>query len=314
MSDILLGELGKDILIFIQSLSPLLDIPFLIITLLGDVIFYITVIGSIYWSFSKKLGIILFSFMTISGISNTFLKGIFGVDRPYLTYPSEIKEISSVSGYSFPSGHAMSSSAFFGFFSLRNKDNIKIILFSGIIIILVSLSRIYLGVHYLSDVLVGIVLGLTFSIIVLKTLPWFETFFSKQNDFSIITFVLLVSFILMLLSTITTELFGNIIEAAPNGNLPGILAGGVIGFVLERKKIGFKTENIDNWTKFVRIFLGFSLILATYILGKAFTSTVTGNLIVMTDYMVFFVVGLVATLVVPYVFSKYENIAKIEAS
>lgn len=255
--------------------------------------------------------------MTISGISNTFLKGIFGLERPYLTYPSEIKEIkliSSASGYSFPSGHAMSSSTFFGFFGIRNKSNIKIVLFSVIIIILVSVSRMYLGVHYLSDVLVGIVIGLTLSIIVIKLLPRFEVFFSKQNDFSIITFVLLVSFILMLLSTITTELFGNKIESVPNGNLPGMLAGGVIGFVLERRMIGFKTENIDNWTKFVRIFLGFSLVLATYILGDTFFSTVTGNLIVIADYVVLFVVGLVTTLVVPYVFSKYEDISKIETN
>jgi len=97
-------------------------------------------------------------FIMLSGLItvllNYLLKMIFMRDRPI-----ELMIISE-SGYSFPSGHAMLSMGFYGFIIyIIRKFNVKYKnLWSGLLgalIILIGLSRIYLGVHYPSDVLAG---------------------------------------------------------------------------------------------------------------------------------------------------------------
>ena len=104
--------------------------------------------------------------LIISTILNFGLKNIVRRARP-----DEFRIIEE-SGYSFPSGHSMVSMAFYGLLiyliykKVNNKylKNFLIILLS-IIIFLIGLSRIYLGVHYTSDVLAGFLLGLSYLII-----------------------------------------------------------------------------------------------------------------------------------------------------
>ena len=75
------------------------------------------------------------------------------------------------SGYIFPSGHSMASMAFYGFiiflvwkYVKTNKKWIYTIVLS-LLILLIGISRIYLGVHYASDVLAGFILTLAYLII-----------------------------------------------------------------------------------------------------------------------------------------------------
>lgn len=97
---------------------------------------------------------------------NQVLKIIFVRKRPNILMLIEEK------GYSFPSGHAMTSTAVYGFFiyliwqSKMNNDKkiLMTVLLSGLIILICS-SRIYLGVHYASDVLAGILISILYLII-----------------------------------------------------------------------------------------------------------------------------------------------------
>lgn len=89
-------------------------------------------------------------------ILNVLLKLIFMRDRPYDLM------IITESGYSFPSGHAMASLGFYGFiiyllwhFNLNKNVKILFSIMLFILILLIGMSRIYLGVHYASDVLAG---------------------------------------------------------------------------------------------------------------------------------------------------------------
>mgnify|MGYP003299002075 CR=1 FL=1 len=79
------------------------------------------------------------------------------------------------SGFSFPSGHSMVSLAFYGFFIYllyhQKWSKIKRLLTCiplVILVFMIGLSRIYLGVHYASDVLAGFALAMAYLIIFIK--------------------------------------------------------------------------------------------------------------------------------------------------
>ncbi|HHW5318903.1 TPA: phosphatase PAP2 family protein [Staphylococcus aureus] len=97
--------------------------------------------------------------MALSGILNPVLKNIFDRERPTLL------RLIDITGFSFPSGHDMGSTAYFGsgIYLLKrlNQGNSKGILIGlcAAMILLISISRVYLGVHYPTDIIAGIIGG-----------------------------------------------------------------------------------------------------------------------------------------------------------
>lgn len=115
----------------------------------------------------KQYSFALFLNLGLTALLNLSLKYIFARERPDLTQ-SLIME----TGYSFPSGHAMFSVAFYGYLifllgKLKVKKSTKIPLSIGLILLicLVCFSRIYLGVHYFSDIIGGILISSAYLII-----------------------------------------------------------------------------------------------------------------------------------------------------
>lgn len=115
---------------------------------------------------NKKNRILMASNLVIITLLNQILKHTFKRLRP-------INSIISESGYSFPSGHSMVSMAFYGFLIyLLCKSNFKYKkIFIGLLIILILLigiSRIYLGVHYPTDVFGGFLLSISYLLIFIE--------------------------------------------------------------------------------------------------------------------------------------------------
>ena len=114
---------------------------------------------------NKKAGLLIGTNLVIITILNQILKSL--LQRPRPTGFRIINE----TGYSFPSGHSMISMAFYGFLiyliykNLKNKYlKFTLIIILFILIISIGLSRIYLGVHYTSDVLAGFLLSIAYLI------------------------------------------------------------------------------------------------------------------------------------------------------
>ena len=137
------------------------------ITNFGNAIFLIIIASILFITIkNKKIKISIPLNLIISATINFSLKNI--LQRPR---PTEFRIIDE-SGYSFPSGHSMVSMAFYGFLIYLIYKNVKnkyikwgLIGFLAMLIILIGVSRIYLGVHYTSDVLAGFFVAISYLII-----------------------------------------------------------------------------------------------------------------------------------------------------
>ena len=115
---------------------------------------------------NKKIGISIITNLGIITILNQLLKRILQRPRP------EEFRIINESGYSFPSGHSMISMAFYGYLIYLIYKYVKnkylkwfLITILGILIVNIGISRIYLGVHYTSDVLAGFLISISYLIV-----------------------------------------------------------------------------------------------------------------------------------------------------
>lgn len=117
----------------------------------------------------KKMPLLILLNLICSYVLNAFAKVIFTRPRP------EGINLIEESGFSYPSGHSMVSMAYYGFIAYliykrqTNKVIKTIIIISLLLtILLVGFSRIYLGVHYLSDVIGGFLLSIFYLMIFIK--------------------------------------------------------------------------------------------------------------------------------------------------
>lgn len=140
------------------------------ITNFGGAIFIISLTTILFFVIKdKKIRISIIANLGIVTILNQIIK--FIMQRPR---PTEFRIIEET-GYSFPSGHSMVSLAFYGYlvyliYKYINNKHLKrtLIIILSILICVIGVSRIYLGVHYTSDVLGGFLISLAYLIIYIE--------------------------------------------------------------------------------------------------------------------------------------------------
>ena len=140
------------------------------ITNFGGAIFVISLTTILFFVIKdKKIGISIITNLGIVTILNQIIK--FIMQRPR---PTEFRIIEET-GYSFPSGHSMVSLAFYGYliyliYKYINNKHLKrtLIIILSILICIIGVSRIYLGVHYTSDVLGGFLISFAYLIIYIE--------------------------------------------------------------------------------------------------------------------------------------------------
>jgi undecaprenyl-diphosphatase len=194
MHDFHLWELGI-IKAFQQIRSTPLDAFFKFLNFFDTFDFYLLFILIVWIGLYWKWGIKIFYLLLANLLANLFLKNLFQEPRPFQIDPSV--GIIHVGGFGMPSGAAQAATLLASFFILECKKRWMWIL--GIsYAFLIGISRVYLGIHFFSDVLMGWFIGLCLFSLYFYSIDKIETFFKKLSYFQVFLSLEILSTLLLL--------------------------------------------------------------------------------------------------------------------
>lgn len=159
-------QFDAGILLWLQNLRGPLDSVVTFITHLGDKGYLWIALGVILLLFrrTRRGGFaVLLALLINMFVTNVWLKNAVERVRPYNVIEGLSSLIGEMSSWSFPSGHT--SSSFAAAIAAALMTGRKIGIPAIILATLISLSRLYIGVHYPTDVLAGVVIGAVCGII-----------------------------------------------------------------------------------------------------------------------------------------------------
>lgn len=222
---------GITIILWLQHASPAMDAPFRILTFFGGAGFFILALSFVYWCIDRSAGARLAILLLMSNWVNASIKDIMAQPRPF-QYDPRVMKLTRAGGPGLPSSHTQSTVVFWGYLAAMYSRTWFWIV-AGCFMVLVPLSRLYLGVHFPTDLAGGYIIGAAMIIIFIRLekryTPWFNAL-SWARRFGI---ALAVSCLLIVLSlalstfTITSAI---------------AITGLFMGLILERRFVGFETD------------------------------------------------------------------------
>jgi membrane-associated phospholipid phosphatase len=138
----------------------------LLITNLGSENAYIVLLALYSWLVSPRVGRQLGLWFGLGFALNTGLKMLFNTPRPFALAPglASAKAMATAGGGAMPSGHAQNAAFVSGFLADKHPKT-WLISILVIVTLLIAFSRVYLGVHFAQDVLIGLGIGLVISVL-----------------------------------------------------------------------------------------------------------------------------------------------------
>lgn len=309
---------------FFSHRTDLLTDIMIFFTTLGNEQGYILIVAGIYWLYDHKLAIKLAMVIIISSLFNHILKIIIRNPRPY--YPNGGYEekwgipksdiASTADSYSTPSGHAMGSSSFWTYLHLKVQSRFTFVIFIPMIF-LIGISRPYLGVHYLEDVILGWILGLVVVWFVLRYEKQVEEWWAQVGYNLKLVLIFLVPLVVLITA-------GVLSDYSPDGEafatFGGLFSGLTGGLLFEAQFVGFDPKLPTDQglpraigTGVLRYLLGVLLVFGVLMgLDALFGIIAEDNTLLgfILRYVRYASVGLTAAFLVPLIFIK-TGLAKL---
>jgi membrane-associated phospholipid phosphatase len=266
--------------IALQATLPGLVIPMLLISLLGLPEFYLAFVPVLLWNVDRRLGVRLLLLVSVAAACNLLLKLLFHTPRPYWV-STDVKAFATETTFGMPSAAAQVSLAFLGYVAVKARKT-GVQAGCALLILLVGLSRLYLGVHFAIDILSGWAAALVILWVFLRYEEPAAEWLGRQAAHRRILLALCASALFILLSLLILVLLGNwqvpagwSVHAAGQSGVPidplslrdlvmaaGILFGTGAGAVISVEYIPFSTEG--SWSRKVIRYLAGILVLAAF--------------------------------------------------
>lgn len=269
---------------FLQSLGEWLRVPMLVITALGYEQFFILLLPTFYWCFDQVIGLRVAIIFLMGNTLNSFFKLLFHNPRPYWISDS-VKAYSHETSFGLPSGHAQTAATMWGWLACEIKKRWFTIT-ALILAFLIGISRLYLGVHFLSDVLLGWLLGgllvWVFSACYQKVGKWVnERSLGIKLTLVILSGVVMIGLVLLayglssswVMDSDWVERAGEVDPLSIEGifTLSGTWVGMLGGYVILTEKKGHFQAGEGGWRRLVRFLVGLVGVAILYLgLGQLF--------------------------------------------
>jgi len=305
-----------DINFTLQQLGPVLAAVMHALSFLGTEDFLLLLVPFIFWCVDSGFGARLLFLVVISDFVNGLLKWLFHLPRPYWV-DARVKPLESEISYGLPSGHTQSATVGWGYLAVR-VNRWWMWLISALVIVSVATARVALGMHFVGDVIGGLIVGLivlvAFVLIEPRVTRWIAP---KPIGFQITTaFIASLAMIVIILFVRST--IGGIIDPIGWAQLGGPIAprsldtlvsdaaivfGAGAGLALLKRSGGFDARG--PWGKrIVRLALGLIVLIALrFGLGAIFPREpeLAGAIF---RYVRYAIMVLWATWLAPWVFVK----------
>ena len=187
-----------------QSLGEWLFIPMRFFSFLGDEEFYLFIMPAIFWCFDSRLGFRLGMILMLSNGINGAFKFLFHGPRPFWVNRDVIAYVHETS-FGVPSGHSQNAVVIWGYLAtLAKKIWVKWLFI--FVFIFIGLSRIYLGAHFILDVLVGWTIGGIIVFLFILVEKKYSAQISSWTDKKKILMAVLVSFLIIFLAVLMIQI------------------------------------------------------------------------------------------------------------
>ena len=269
--------------LFFQNLAEWLVMPMKLITNMGSEQFFMLAIPILYWTISTRIGLRVGFMLLISNGVNTMIKFLFHQPRPFWVNP-EVKAMVEEGSFGLPSGHSQNAASIWGIFARSvNKPWVTALIL--LFIFLTGFSRIYLGVHYLTDVLAGWLIGFILLALFTRYESKVVAWFTSQTIIKQVTYAVLSSLVFIVVPLVIRALFNswqapepwiiNVMTAFPDAEfkpfalsgsitVAGTWVGMLLGLVyLGAKKITYK-PNGTILLRLLQLIIGLAGIIALW--------------------------------------------------
>ena len=279
---------------------------------LGSELFFLLLLPLVYWNINRRVGARLGLLLIASVLTNDLIKVVFAMPRPF--WSKGIAQLASKPEvtFGFPSGHAQNAAAIWTFLALQTKRPRLWIVLAFALVVLVSLSRVYVGAHYPFDVVGGAVFGSLLLWIFLRferpLLRWLGPMLPRRIGFLVVSCVVLSLFYWLAARRLvapspTSPAFETVVESINGVNFArrvGALFGMGSGLILAFRLVPFAIE-----ATLVQKIARFALGIGGLLVVRAATSQLLPDT-VPCAFLGYFLLTLWVTLIAPVIFTRLK--------
>jgi membrane-associated phospholipid phosphatase len=255
---------GYSFLLSMETIrSGFFDLFFVGITYLLSAPGVVATFSVVYWCFNKRIGRGVVYAMLFSMVLNQWLKDLWHIPRPYDPALEPVLNAAGIREHTtplllvrdqsaaFPSGHAQGVVVLWGYLAASFRRG-WLWLLSLFLILTIAFSRIYVGVHFLQDVIAGLIIGTIWLLVWLFLENRLRLRLSRLNR------------LVLYLLAVTTPLALLPLHPVPDTAIRlGTLSGLGVGFILEGDSLQFSPVG-PWWQRLLRAVLGLALIFGFY--------------------------------------------------